>query len=137
MDDCLFCKIVKGEIPCVKVFEDDNALAFLDIHPNNPGHTLVIPKQHCRNILDITEETLSHLTPAIKKVSHAVYEGMEAVGLNISINNEEPAGQIIFHSHIHIIPRFKNDKLRGWTRNVGYKDGEMEEVAEKIKKALE
>lgn len=137
MDDCLFCKIIKGEVPCVKVFEDENSLAFLDIHPNNPGHTLIIPKKHCRNFLDIPEETLSYLTPAIKKVSKAVFEGMGAVGLNISINNEKPAGQIIFHSHIHVIPRFKGDRLRGWTRNVGYKEGEMEEVAEKIKKAIE
>lgn len=137
MDDCIFCKIIAGEIPSTKVYEDNNALAFLDVNPNNHGHTLVVPKAHAKNVLDISETALSETMPAVKKVSKAVFEGLEAAGLNITINNERSAGQVIFHLHIHIIPRFEGDGLRVWTRKVPYKKGEMEQVADKIKKALE
>jgi len=136
MDDCIFCKIVSGVIPEAKIYEDENALAFLDANPNNHGHTLVVPKIHAKNILDVTEDTLSGIMPAVKKVSKAVFEGMSAAGLNITINNERPAGQVIFHLHIHIIPRFTDDGLKVWTRKTPYKNGEMELVAEKIRAAF-
>ncbi len=136
MNDCIFCKIVSGEIPAAKIYEDEHTLAFLDVNPNNHGHTLVVPKIHAKNILDISEEALAGMMPAVKKVSKAVFEGMGATGINIAMNNEKPAGQIIFHLHIHIIPRFHDDGLRVWTRKKPYKNGEMEQVAEKIKKAL-
>ena len=134
--DCIFCKIIRNEIPSAKIYEDEHSLAFLDANPNNHGHTLVIPKTHAKNILDISEDSLSLMMPAVKKVSKAVFEGMDAAGLNITMNNEGPAGQVIFHLHIHIIPRFEDDGLRIWTRKTPYKNGEMEQVAEKIKKAL-
>jgi len=136
MDDCIFCKIIKGEIPSTKIYEDEHSFAFLDIHPNTHGHTLVIPKEHHKNILDIPPEVLSNLYLAVKKVSEAVFQGTEASGLNINMNNEKPAGQLIFHAHVHIIPRFLQDGLQVWTRDTPYKEGEMEKVAEKIKKAL-
>ena len=136
MDNCIFCKIVKGEIPAAKIYEDEYASAFLDANPNNHGHTLVVPKTHAKNILDVSEDTLARMMPVVKKVSKAVFEGMGAAGLNITINNERPAGQVIFHLHIHIIPRFEGDGLKVWTRKMPYKNGEMEQVAEKIKNAL-
>ncbi|MBI2121007.1 MAG: HIT family protein [Parcubacteria group bacterium] len=136
MDDCIFCKIVAGEIPSAKIYEDEHALAFLDANPNNHGHTLVVPKTHAKNILDISGDALAQTMPTLKKVSRAVFDGMGAAGLNITMNNERPAGQVIFHLHIHIIPRFEGDGLKVWTRKMPYKDGEMEMVAEKIKKAL-
>jgi histidine triad (HIT) family protein len=136
MNDCIFCKIISGEIPAAKIYEDEQALAFLDVNPNNHGHTLVVPKEHAKNILDITEDSLSSMMPAVKKVSRAVFEGMGAAGLNITMNNERPAGQVVFHLHIHIIPRFVDDGLRVWTRKTPYKEGEMEQVAEKIRAVL-
>jgi histidine triad (HIT) family protein len=136
MNDCIFCKIISGEIASARIYEDEHALAFLDANPNNHGHTLVVPKTHARNVLDISEDSLSHMVPAVKKVSRAVFEGMGAAGLNITMNNEKAAGQVVFHLHIHIIPRFQDDGLRVWTRKTPYKNGEMEEVAEKIRAVL-
>ena len=137
MEDCLFCKIIAGNIPAVKIYEDEHALAFLDINPNNHGHTLIVPKKHFKNMLEVPAEEFALLAPAMAKVSKAVFKGMDAIGLNINVNNERPAGQIIFHLHIHIIPRFEGDRLRVWSRNVSYKDGEMEEVAVRIQNALD
>lgn len=136
VDDCIFCKIVAGEIPAAKIYEDEYALAFLDVNPNNHGHTLVVPKTHAKNILDVSEDALTHMMPAIKKVSKAVFEGMSASGLNITMNNERPAGQVIFHLHIHVIPRFEGDGLKVWTRKTPYKNDEMEQVAKKIRAAI-
>ncbi len=135
MDDCIFCKIIKGEIPCSKVYEDDNVLAFLDIAPNNKGHSLVLPKKHYRNILDTPDDILQELIKAIKKVSNAVKEGVDAEGVNVIINNEPAAGQIVFHLHAHIIPRFENDGFKHWPGGK-YEEGEMDETREKIKKYI-
>lgn len=134
--ECIFCKIVTNEIPAARIYEDENTLAFLDANPNNHGHTLVVPKIHAKNILDISEETLSRMMPTVKRVSNAVFEGMGASGINIAVNNERPAGQVVFHLHFHIIPRFDGDGLMVWTKRTPYKTGEMEQVAEKIKNAL-
>ncbi len=136
MNDCLFCKIIKGEIPSVKVYEDENSIAFLDINPINRGHTLLIPKEHSRNIFDIKEETFKNLIPTLQKISLAVKKGTNADGINIGINNEPVAGQVVFHTHIHIIPRFEQDGLKSW-QGEQYKNGEMEKVAEKIKSNVE
>lgn len=133
MNDCLFCRIVAGEIPCTKVYEDDTVLAFLDIHPVNIGHTLVIPKAHHVNLYDAEDETLAHMMPVIKKLSIAVKTALNADGINLEMNNDAPAGQLVFHTHLHIIPRFSGDGLKHWPSVRGYNDGEMAEVAEKIK----
>lgn len=135
MNDCIFCKIAKGEIPSEKIYEDEHAFAFLDIAPNNPGHTLVIPKTHSRNIFDINENDLRELSVRIKKVATAVKKGVEADGINISMNNEGAAGQIVFHAHIHVIPRFSDDGYKHWPK-IEYKAGEAKRVAEKIKAHL-
>ncbi len=134
--DCLFCKIIAGEIPSAKVYEDEYALAFLDIQPNNPGHTLLVPKTHARNILDMQEETLCALMPALKKIAVAVKKAVAADGLNISMNNESAAGQIVPHAHIHIIPRFSDDGHRHFEKRPYKNDEEMNEVAEKIRAQL-
>jgi len=135
MEDCLFCKIIKKEIPITKIYEDKSTLAFLDINPVNPGHTLVIPKKHSRNLFDIEKKDLEELINTVQKISKAIKKGIEADGINIIWNNESSAGQIIFHTHIHIIPRFKNDGLRHWKGKV-YQKNEAEKVAEKIKKLI-
>jgi len=131
MNDCLFCKIVAREIPCNKIYEDENFLAFLDINPVNKGHSLVIPKKHSRNILEIEDETLKNLTVVVKKLSNKIKTALKADGINIIINNEAGAGQIVFHTHIHIIPRFTDDGLKHWPGRK-YKNGEAKTITKKI-----
>ncbi len=119
MNDCLFCKIVSGEIPCNKIYEDENFLAFLDINPVNKGHILVIPKKHSKNILEIDSKTIENLIVVVKKLSKKIKKTLKADGINIIINNELEAGQIIFHTHVHIIPRFAGDNLNiGLVKNI-------------------
>ena len=132
MNDCIFCKITKKEVPSEKVYEDENSYAFLDIKPNNPGHTLLIPKIHVRNIFDIPHNVLCSLMNPLQKISHAVKETMSASGINIIMNNEPSAGQIVFHAHIHIIPRFDGDD----TKHKTYSERETKEIAKKISAAL-
>ena len=135
MSDCIFCKIVSEEISSEKIYEDEYTMAFLDSMPSNPGHTLVIPKDHFENIYGLPDEDICRLMISVKKVATAVKNGVDADGLNISMNNESAAGQVIFHAHIHIIPRFIEDghKLFG---HKPYKEGEAKKVAEKIRKEL-
>ena len=134
-DDCIFCKIVKGDIPSNKVYEDDEFLAFLDIKPINPGHTLIVPKIHCKGLLDFPKAEETDLFEFIKKVANAIMKATKAEGFNLGMNNGEVAGQVIPHAHFHIIPRFSNDGFRPWQHSE-YKKGEMEEVQKKIKNFL-
>ena len=134
MQDCIFCKISKGEIPCDKIYEDEISLAFLDINPVNLGHALVIPKEHFQNIYDLPENIAAHLIKIAKKIGIALKK-IGSDGTNITTNNGEAAGQIIFHSHIHVIPRFINDNLSHWPTKK-YKEGEVKKIIEKITQAL-
>ena len=127
MKDCLFCKIVAGEIPSYKVYEDENFLAFLDINPVNKGHVLIIPKQHSKNILELEDTLAGKIMIVVKKLGNHIKEKLNADGINIISNIDRPAGQIIFHTHIHIIPRFKNDNFPQWT-GTEYKENEAEET---------
>jgi len=113
-EDCVFCKIVRGEIPCHKIFEDDDFIAFLDIKPINKGHTLVVPKTHFKDLFDFPVILEEKFLNFLKKVSFAVKKAVGADGLNVAMNNGEAAGQVIFHQHTHIIPRFKDDGLKTW-----------------------
>ncbi len=133
--NCIFCKIMKKEIPCAKVYEDDKILAFLDIEPVNEGHTLVIPKRHHTDLFELPEEILAHSLAVIKKIAIAVKKAVNADGINIGMNNGVAAGQAVFHAHFHIIPRFTEDKLGEWKRG-SYKEGEMNVWAGKIKDKL-
>ncbi len=133
--DCIFCKIVAGEIPASKVYEDDETLAFLDIMPNNPGHTLVIPKDHFENVYSTPDETFCRMAITARKMAIAIKNGMDADGVNIIMNNESAAGQIVPHAHIHVIPRLNEDGFKHWPSKT-YKEGESEVVVEKIKKEL-
>jgi len=134
MQDCIFCKISKGEIPCDKIYEDEISLAFLDINPVNLGHALVIPKEHFQNIYDLPENIAAHLIKIAKKIGIALKK-IGSDGTNITTNNGEAAGQIIFHSHIHVIPRFINDNLSHWPTKK-YKEGEVKKIIKKITQAL-
>lgn len=131
MDNCIFCKIVKKEIPADVVFEDENTLAFLDISPVNIGHSLVIPKKHFRNALETPDEVIMDLLKIGKKIGKAL-RANGAEGINITLNNESASGQVVFHTHLHVIPRFKDDGHKPWQGKNQYQKGEREEVAKKI-----
>jgi histidine triad (HIT) family protein len=135
MDECIFCKIIKGEIPCTKVYEDDDVLAFLDIGPVNKGHTLIMPKEHHETVLDMPGNLLCSVANAVKKVSKAVKEGTGCGGFCILQNNFKTSGQLVPHYHVHIIPRTETDGLKHWAQGK-YAEGEADKTAEKIKKAL-
>lgn len=132
MDNCIFCKIASGELPAQKVYEDSDTMAFLDINPINPGHTLVIPKDHFDNIEEIPETVLANVIMTVKKVGNAVKQGLKAKGYNLQVNNDPIAGRIIPHIHFHIIPRYEEDGLKLWPQG-RYQQGEIEEVAGQIK----
>ena len=134
--NCLFCKILKGEIPSAKVYEDKHSYAFLDIKPINPGHTLLVPKKHFANLYEMPDEVLANLAPTIKKLAIAVKKAVGADGINIGMNNDAVAGQLVFHAHIHIMPRFKNDGHEHWRGARDYREGEATEVARNIKTHL-
>ena len=133
--ECLFCKIVRGEIPSFKVYEDEKTLAFLDIRPVNPGHTLVVPKKHAENIFDIPPDDWTAVAEATRVLAIAIEKAVSADGVNLAMNNREHAGQLVPHAHVHIIPRKKGDGLELWPQRP-YPEGEAEDVAEKIKSNL-
>lgn len=111
--DCIFCKIIDGEIPSAKVYEDEDVYAFLDISQVTKGHTLVIPKQHTQDIYHTDSDVAEKLFARVPKIANALKKTYEPIGLNVLNNNEEPAGQSVFHLHIHLIPRYgKQDGFR-------------------------
>ena len=109
VSDCIFCKIVAGEIPASKVYEDDHFLAFLDISQVTPGHTLVIPKKHARNLLEMTPDETAALFNIVSRVTKKVESATQPQGMNIISNMEEIAGQSVFHTHVHILPRYTQE----------------------------
>ncbi|KHD45517.1 HIT family protein [Streptococcus hongkongensis] len=106
MDNCIFCKIISGEIPSSKVYEDEQVLAFLDITQTTPGHTLLVPKKHVRHVLDMDADLASETFSRLPKIARALQKATDAPAMNIINNNEEVAGQTVFHAHIHLIPRY-------------------------------
>ncbi len=108
--DCIFCKIIAGEIPSYKVYEDDNVLAFLDITQGTKGHTLIIPKKHIKNVYEIDEETIFNVFKVVPMISKALKKAFNPIGLNIINNNDQPH-QSVFHFHIHLIPRYEDDGM--------------------------
>jgi histidine triad (HIT) family protein len=129
--ECLFCKIVAGTIPCYKIYEDENVLAFLDIAPVNPGHTLVIPKKHHQNIEAIPQEELCRVIAAVKKIGLALKSRLSVEGYNIQVNNDPISGQIIPHLHFHIVPRKPGDNLTLWPQGK-YGPNEAEKLAAQL-----
>lgn len=131
-NDCIFCKIISGEIPSYKVYEDDKVLAFLDINPINPGHTLLIPKEHYENTLETPDELLQHMLATVKKITPAILQAVGVEAWNLGVNSGKESGQIVFHTHWHIMPRFESDGHQHW-HGKPYQEGEAEEVTKKIK----
>lgn len=113
MNDCIFCKIVKGEIPSHQLYEDHDFLVFLDVFPAHRGHTLVIPKKHYENIFEMPEDIAEKVMGVGKKIVQAIEDALNADGYNFLQNNREQSGQKVMHYHLHIIPRYKKDGPKG------------------------
>jgi histidine triad (HIT) family protein len=131
--DCIFCKIIAGEIPSFKLYEDDATFAFMDINPANDGHALVVPKDHAEDVYGISDDAIAHTVIAAKKIAAAVEKTLSPGGVNLVQCNGPAAGQSVFHFHMHVLPRSEGDDLK---LNWGLKPGDMDaigELAEKIK----
>lgn len=135
MEDTVFAKIIRRELPAEIVYEDEETLAFLSIQPTSQGHTLVIPKKSVRNIFDCDEKTLAAVMRTIQLIAPAVRDAVGAQGLNIHSNHEAAAGQVVFHLHFHLIPRFDNDGMENWPHQEATRE-ELKEVADKIRTAI-
>ena len=131
--DCIFCKIVAGDIPAARIYEDDHVLAFLDIGPLSQGHTLVIPKTHAATVAVCPDEVLSQVAAVLGRIARAVVEVTRCDGYNVLCNNGRAAGQLVNHLHFHIIPRMDNDNLFNRWASGQYPEGKMAELAELIK----
>jgi len=132
-DDCIFCKIVAGELPAEKVDEDEHTVSFMDINPWTRGHALVIPRKHSRNLYEIDEEDLAHVGAAAKRLALRMKERLGCDGVNLLNSCEPAAWQTVFHFHAHVIPRYDDDPLRlpGAPRQP--EEGELAEVAEELR----
>lgn len=134
---CVFCRIVRGELPVHKVHEDDRVLAFLDIHPSAPGHTLIIPKIHVTRIEDMPDEDADALFEALHRLVGRIQAAVDAPSSTVGINNGPESGQEVPHVHIHVIPRFRGDRggiIQGVTRSSRrLSQEEMRRIAERIK----
>ncbi|NTW22047.1 HIT domain-containing protein [Candidatus Falkowbacteria bacterium] len=127
MSDCIFCKIVKGEIPSAKIYEDDKVFAFLDINPVNYGHTLVIPKEHHQMMQDVPDDLLAYCYVQAKKLMIKIKAGLEADYVSVSV-----VGLDVPHFHIHLIPRFYDDGLAGFWPTKKYGEGEMQQILSRL-----
>lgn len=135
MEDTIFMKIIRKEVPADIVYEDEQTLAFLDISPNAPGHTLVIPKKPSRNVFDIDQEALAAVMETVRKIAPAVRDAVGAKGVHINSNHAPEAGQVVFHFHMHIIPRHDRSEFEFWPHGK-YAEGEAERVAQEIRAKL-
>lgn len=131
----IFAKLLRGEIPSVRVYEDDDVVAFMDVMPQGTGHTLIIPRNASRNLLDAEPETLQKLILAVQKIAQAVKKAFDADGITVLQFNEPAGGQTVYHLHFHVIPRFDGIDLK--PHSGGMADPkELESAAEKIRQAL-
>ena len=129
MDGCLFCGIVQGQIPSSKVYETESLYAFLDLNPANKGHTLVVPKKHCQDLLGLDPALGHELLDALQRIARGILSVTGAEGFNLIQNNGRVAGQEIFHLHWHLIPRFQGDGFKLWTQGSYDSPEEMNRLA--------
>ncbi len=134
--NCVFCKIIAGEIPSAKVYEDERVLAFLDIAPFNFGHTLVVPKAHCHCFTEIPAEDLAAMMAAAQKLAVALMRATGTPAYNLLMNNGQVAGQEVPHAHLHIIPRHVDDTVAFSAPQKHYEGDELAELSAKIRERL-
>ncbi|MEK7635546.1 MAG: HIT family protein [Patescibacteria group bacterium] len=133
MENCLFCKIIKKEISAEIIYEDNMSMAILDVHPKTTGHTMILPKNHAENILDLTDKEIGDVFKAVKKVVAILSKSLKPDGFTIGINHGKVSGQAIDHLHIHVMPRWHGDK--GGSIHVVV-DNPPKETLEEIKKKI-
>lgn len=136
VDDCIFCKIIRGEIPSIRIYADDRSFAFMDINPVAPGHCLVVPRHHAENIFTTPPHASAAAMATVSRVAKAVDAALRPDGINVLQANGPGANQSVFHTHFHVLPRSTDD---GLTMNWGLNPGDMDEisvVAEKIRAEL-
>ena len=136
MDNCIFCKIIDGSIPSTVVYEDADFKAIMDISPAAKGHVLVLPKKHCADLISIDPDVASKALLVASKIANAQKKAFNCDGINLLQNSGEAAWQSVFHLHIHLIPRYKDDNVTVPWEHVTYADGEAEEYAAKIRACL-
>lgn len=135
--DCIFCKIIAGEIPAVKVLDEEKVFAFMDINPASRGHMLVVPKNHAENIFEISEADLSSVMGAVKRCAGAVKEALGAEGITVLQLNGKASDQLVPHLHVHIMPRWGNDGMSVSQWEMGKGDiEELENIARKVQEHL-
>lgn len=140
MSDCIFCKIINGEIPNAKVFENEHVYAFLDISQVSKGHTLVIPKVHKENVFELTPEIAQQIFEVVPSIANAIKKEFNPIGMNLLQNNGEQAGQSVFHFHLHLIPRYGKGDGFGivWKSHENQYSGEdLQSIASSISKAIQ
>jgi histidine triad (HIT) family protein len=138
MEGCIFCKIIKGDIPCIKVYEDNTVLAFADINPIREGHTLIIPKRHAENIFETTEAELQTIIAAAKRIAHAIKKSVNAEGIAVLQLNGKAVNQVVMHYHLHLIPQPAGSpelSMTAWELIPGDMD-KIKAIAEKIADAI-
>ncbi len=135
MSDCIFCRIAAGKLPAAVVLDTPRVLAFLDIAPVHYGHTLIIPKEHYQNLLDLPDDLWQEMGRVARQVAQALQKTLYARGFNLGMNNFEAAGQVVFHAHLHVIPRYQNDGLLLFPQGT-YPPGDLEKVGQRLREAM-
>ena len=134
-EDCIFCRIIQGDIPSKTVYEDDNVKAIMDVAPASKGHIIILPKNHAANIFELSDADASNIFIVAKRIATAVQEEFQCEGINILQNNGEAAGQTVFHLHVHVIPRYKDDTVNiKWLPNTNM---ELDTIARTLKTRLQ
>ncbi len=136
MQDCIFCRILRGELPCEKIYHTESLFAFLDIAPIAPGHALVIPTKHYPTLWDVPDDLAPELSKSLRLVGHAVLKATQASGLNVVMNNYASAGQVVPHAHWHMIPRHEDDQLLQVVQGKYSSDQAMQQMGEGIRRVL-
>lgn len=131
--ECIFCKIIAGQIPATKIYEDDKVLAFMDIGPISDGHTLIVPKQHYEKVHECPPEVLADIGARLGKIAGAVASAINSDGYNVLCNNGRAAGQLVDHLHVHIIPRMTGDGVFNRWPAYKYPEGKIEKLAQRIR----
>ena len=135
-EDCIFCKIAEKQADATVVYEDADTLAFLDIHPLNPGHTLVIPKKHFTNMLEMPPAEAGRVFVSVAKVMRGVETASKADGISIGQSNGKAASQEVFHMHVHIIPRYNHEMMSGFPNRKSVHRSELDKIGDKIRHAI-
>ena len=136
MEDCIFCKIIKGEVDCFRIYDDQDLIVILDKFPNNIGHSLIIPKKHVKNIFELDDNLSGKILKTASRVARAIQNGLKSDGINLLQNNNEAANQTVNHFHMHVIPRYFGDTVEiKWVNNK-FSDDDFNLVLKKVKQAF-